>query len=131
MVETQNMIMKIYKPMFQFINNLHCCITLVIRCIKNLQGPGFMLKPSKIAQFYLLSFAPIWFHSLYQSMPFVVDCCITHFHSLSLVVNRCHSLSLVFLSSSLVIIRFTTRCHSLPLYAPLVCLFINDHNDNT
>ena len=64
-------------------------------------------------------------------LSFVVTCC----HSLSLGIIRFYSLSLV----TLVVIRCTTRCHSLSLVAircnslyhslslnvPLICLFIN------
>ena len=69
-------------------------------------------------------------HSLsfvYHSLSLVLARC----HLLSLVVplvvarctTRCHSLSLVVL---LVVTRCTTRFHSLSLDVPLVCLFIND-----
>ena len=47
-----------------------------------------------------------------HSLSFVVTRCHSLYHSLSLVVIRCHS--------------FTTRCHSLSLDVPLVCLFLND-----
>ena len=56
-------------------------------------------------------------------------------YSLSFVVTRCHSLSLV---TPFVVIRCTTRCHLLSLVVigchlssldiSLVCLFINDLN---
>ena len=45
--------------------------------------------------------------------------CHSLYHSLSLVLIRCHSLSFV-------VTRCTTRFHSLSLDVLLVCLFIND-----
>ena len=54
-------------------------------------------------------------HLLHPSLSFLVTRC----HSLSLVVFRCHSL---YHSMSLGV----SRCHSLSLYVPLICLFIND-----
>ena len=76
-------------------------------------------------------------------VPLVVTCCTTSCHLFSLVVTRYHSLSLILIrchslyySLSLVAIRCTTRCHSLSLVVtrchslsldvPLVCVFIND-----
>ena len=76
-------------------------------------------------------------HSLYHPLSLVVSLL---YHSLSFVVTRCHSLSLVVIrchschslyqslyhSLSFVVTRCTTRCHSLSLDGPLVCLFIKD-----
>ena len=47
----------------------------------------------------------------------------TTFHPLSFVVTRC---DLLYLSLSLVVPLVLTRCCSLSLDAPLVCLFIHD-----
>ena len=57
-----------------------------------------------------------------HSLSLAVTCCTNRYHSLSLVVIRCHSLYHLF---SLAVIR----CHSLPLDVPLLCLFINDHEN--
>ena len=69
-------------------------------------------------------------HSLSLVVPLAVTRYTTFCHSLSLAVTscttRCHSL---YHSLSFVVSRCTTRCHSLSLDVPLVCLFINDHND--
>ena len=54
------------------------------------------------------------FHSLYH-------CC----HSLSLIAICCHSLHYLL---PLFVTCCATRCHSLSLDAPLVCLFINDQS---
>ena len=64
-----------------------------------------------------------------HSFSFIWSLAVIHCHSLSFFVARCHSLSLVVIhchSLSLVVIRSTTRCLSLSLVVPLVCLFIND-----
>ena len=57
----------------------------------------------------------------------------TRCHSLSRIITRCLSLSLVVPlvvirchSLSFVVTRCTTRCHLLSLAVSLVCLFIND-----
>ena len=52
-----------------------------------------------------------WCHSLYHSQSLAV----THYHFLLLIVSRCHSLSFV-------VIRWTTRCRSLPFVVPLVVI---------
>ena len=68
---------------------------------------------------YSLSFFVTRCHLL----SFVVTCCTTRCHSfyqtMSFVVSRCHSLYNL--------LSFVTRCHSMSLDVPLVCLFINDH----
>ena len=60
------------------------------------------------------------------SLWFVVTCCTNRCHSLSLIVSfvvtRCNSLSLVVALMSLVVIRYPSLSHDVPL----VCLFIND-----
>ena len=108
---------------------------------------GFLCNLNhKITLFYLLSFVFIRFmnrcHLLLlivifvtrcHSLSFVVTCytprCHSLYHSLSFVVpldttrctTPCHSLyhSLPFV---------ITRCHSMSLDVPLVCLFTNDHH---
>ena len=103
----------------------------------------FILRPKiTLIRFHL--------HSFY--VPFVVICCVTRCHSLSLVVIHCYALSFVvtrchslyyyrchslYYLLPLFFICYTAHCHSLPLTAihrhvlpldvPLVCLFINDH----
>ena len=59
-------------------------------------------------------------HSLKCAVPFSFAVPL-----LSLAFTHCHSLSFCH-SSLLVVIRCTTRCHSLSLDVTLVCLFIND-----
>ena len=64
----------------------------------------------------------------FHSPSFVVTCCTTHCHSLYHLlsfaviccITRCHSLSPII-----------SRCHSLSLDVPLVCLFINDGSDTS
>ena len=48
---------------------------------------------------------------------------LIRFHSLSLLVICCYSLSLTI---PLAAVRCSTPCHSLSLDLPLVCIFIND-----
>ena len=64
------------------------------------------------------------------SLSFVFTRFITRCHSLSRVVirctSRCHSL---YHSLPFAVTCCTTRCHSFSLDVPLVCLFINDHNN--
>ena len=50
---------------------------------------------------------------------------VTRCHSLPFVVIHCHSLHY---SLSLFVTCCATRCHSLSLDVPLVCLFINDRS---
>ena len=82
--------------------------------------------------FYLLLFVLICCTTPYHKLSLIVICCHSLLLDLSLVAIHCHSLyhSLPFVVS-LVVIRCTTRCHSLLLVVPPVvtrcttlCLFV-------
>ena len=62
--------------------------------------------------FLSLPFVLIRYHSLYHSLSLVVSLVVTRCHSLSLVVTRFHSL---YHSLSFVVTRYTRHCHSLSL----------------
>ena len=130
----------------RFINFLYCWIHTV--------HSSYILhkKLNKILQKPDWSFLSFWNlkllyftcrHSYSFVVPLPVICCdslsfvVTRCHSLSLGITRFYSLSLVV---ALVVIRCTTRCHSLLLVVihcnslyhslsldvPLICLFINN-----
>ena len=71
-------------------------------------------------------------HPFFEMWCVVFICCTTCCHLLSLIVICCVSLTFVFTryhSLSLVVTIVTgctTRCHSLVLNVPFVCLYIND-----
>ena len=82
---------------------------------------------TKITLFYLFLFAFICCTTRCDPLSSVITrCitrCITHCDSLSLVVIRCHSLSLVVphvVTRCHSLSFFVTRCHSLSLVAPVV-----------
>ena len=108
----------------QFKNNLswwiYCSYTLHII---------FVLKPKSLSFpcYHSLSFVFIRCTTCCHSLSFFITRCINHYHLLSFVVTRCNSLLLIVLlivTGCQCCNRCSTRCHSLSLDAPLVCLFI-------
>ena len=124
---------------------IYCTENWITLFRKRIGLPDWRMNVSKIEWFSL-------YFTYFHSYSFVLSLAVIRCHPLSSFVNRCHSLSLVVtcctahcrplsLFVSLVVIRCTTRCHSLyhslpfvgtrchsmSLDVPLVCLFINDH----
>ena len=75
----------------------------------------FIRCTTAVTRSHSLPFVVTCCHSLNHWMSLFVTRCTTHCHSFSLVVIRCHSL---YYSLSLV----ATRCHSLLLVVPLVVI---------
>ena len=102
------------------------------KIIQEPEWPFFLLK-HKITPFYFLSFIFIRFNTRRHS-PSLIVIFVTCCHSLSLVFNHCHSMSLApplavtrchFLNQSWSIV--VTRCHSLyHSLSVVVTLFTND-----
>ena len=135
MIETQNIILKIYVINFPLCTE-YAVVTYWIKNWINSSGTRstfcFILK-LKTTLFYLRSLVFVRFTTCCHSLWLIVICC----HSLSFVLTRCRSLLLVVLlfgttyhslhqPLSFAVTRCTTRRHSLSLDVPLVCLFIYD-----
>ena len=126
MIETQNIILKIYTSNF-LIYKLLLSLLVVMYCIKNWikffrKQTAFLFHFETWNNSILLALTR--FYLLYHSLSFVVTRC----HLLSLAVIRCLSLAL-----SVPLVVISCNCHCTTRFSlavtrciPPICLFIND-----
>ena len=116
----QNIIMKIYlinSSISRFINCLYCWIYISYTSHKNWKSySGTRLALCFILRLKITVYLLSCFHSVYHSVSIVVTRC----HFLLFVVTRCHSLSFIvtlcttrFQSLSFIVSLVVIRCHSM------------------